>query len=358
MPRERNNTRSSRRPAAMRALTVVLGLLAVVLLVALIAAWALFVKPATNVAAGSPVQLAIPQGASTARIGEILAEAGVVRNANMFRVRSRLADADGALRAGVYDMRTGMDYDEALALLKTGPPIAYSTVTIPEGFVVEQIAERFERDAGIPASEFLPLAKTGAATFAAEHPYLEKAYRGSLEGYLFPKTYRVKEGSTAEDAIEMMLDQFDIEVAQVDMTRANQSGMSTQELVVMASIIERETKLATERPLVSSVIYNRLRKGMRLEIDATIEYVLPGNRFRLRNRDLRIDSPYNTYRNKGLPPGPISSPGLASLQAAANPADTPYIYYVLTGKDGSHTFAADSKTFLAAKRKSKEVFGK
>jgi len=156
----------------------------------------------------------------------------------------------------------------------------------------------------------------------------------------------------------MMLRQFDTEIASVDTTQATRRGLSFNDLVVLASMIERESKLDEERPLVSSVIHNRLAKNMLLEIDATIEYVLPGNRFRLRNSDLRIDSPYNTYRRKGLPPGPISNPGLASLKAAAAPADTEYLYYVLTGKDGSHTFAETKAEFLIAKQKSKEVFGR
>jgi UPF0755 protein len=143
----------------------------------------------------------------------------------------------------------------------------------------------------------------------------------------------------------------------VDTTAAQADGFDIAELVTVASIIERETKVARERPLVSSVIRNRLESGMRLQIDATIEYVLPGNRFRLRNSDLQLDSPYNTYRNEGLPPGPIANPGLASLKAAAQPADTDFVYYVLTGKDGSHTFAETNEEFLRAKEKSKEVFG-
>jgi UPF0755 protein len=129
------------------------------------------------------------------------------------------------------------------------------------------------------------------------------------------------------------------------------------QLVIMASIVERETKLAKERPLVSSVIYNRLDRDMRLDMCSTIEYVLKEHKLRLSYADLEIDSPYNTYRHAGLPPGPIASPGLASLQAAAGPARTSYLYYVLTGTDGSHTFARTSAEFARAKAKSKEVFG-
>jgi UPF0755 protein len=126
-------------------------------------------------------------------------------------------------------------------------------------------------------------------------------------------------------------------------------------MVTLASMIEREARLAEERPLVSSVIYNRLAIGMKLEIDATIEYVIKKNRPRLPNSDLAVESPYNTYKYAGLPPGPIASPGLASLEAAAAPAQTEYIYYVLTGTDGSHTFCVTYEEFLVAKEKSREV---
>ncbi|MDP2402052.1 MAG: endolytic transglycosylase MltG, partial [Actinomycetota bacterium] len=304
-----------------------------------------------------PVQVEVVKGSSTAAIAEKLSSAGVVRNANMFRLRARNAEADGLLKAGVYDLQTGMDYDRVITLLTAGPDVEYATVTIPEGFIVEQIAARFDEQVGIPADEFLALA-ANAADFADERPYLADVYSNSLEGYLFPKTYRIREGATARDVIEMMLAQFDREIATVDMTPAAARGLLLEDVVIMASIIERETKVASERPVVASVIYNRLAKNMRLEIDATIEYVLPGNRFRLRNSDLEIESPYNTYRNAGLTPGPISNPGLASIEAAVYPADTTYIYYVLTDPDGSHTFTETWEEFLVAKRKSKEVFGR
>lgn len=349
----------SSRSGCVKSLAVGAGVIALaVLVLGGAGGWLVFYRPATEVVAGRPVQVEIDEGSSTRAIARRLAEAGVVRNENMFRVQTRLKEADGKLRAGVYDLSTGMPYDLVIGKLVAGPPIKYVTVTVPEGFVLEQIAARLEKRAGIPASEFMQLAKVGAGEFAQEHPYVADAFRGSLEGYLFPKTYRIKEGSGARDVIEMMLDQFDEEIDQVDVEGASSRGMTLEKLVVAASMIERETRVDKERPLVSSVIYNRLDRGMRLEIDATIEYVLPGNRFRLRYSDLRIDSPYNTYRNKGLPPGPISNPGLASLKAAADPAETDYIYYVLTGKNGTHTFATNERDFLEAKAVSKEVFGK
>ena len=332
----------------------------VVLLLALVIGvsfWGLFLRPASDVPPGQPVQIEIPQGSSTAEIGQLLADIGVVGNANRFRYEARSMGADGELRAGVYDLSTGSEYDDVIELLRRGPESVYVEVTIPEGFVIEQIAERVEAETGISASEFLALARGGVTEFP-DYPFLASGYEGSLEGYLFPKTYRIKEGAGARDVIITMLEQYKKEMDSVDTTYSQQRGVSTHELVTIASMIEREAQLASERELISSVIYNRIAKGMRLEIDATIEYVLPGNRFRLTNQDLELDSPYNTYRNAGLPPGPIANPGLASLQAAARPAQTEYIYYVLTGTDGSHTFTTNYDDFQVAKQKSKEVFGR
>jgi UPF0755 protein len=357
-PRERgSDARVRKRPGRAGGVAVFLGVVVVALvLVLMVSAWGLFLRSWNDVPAGQAIQIEVASGASTKEIAIQLAESGVISNPNMFRLQSRVAGADGQLRAGVYDLVSGMPNADIIERLRQGPPIAYTTVTIPEGFVIEQIAERFEVQAGIPADEFTALANGGIEEFP-DREYLEYVHEGSLEGYLFPKTYRIKEGSTAREVIEMMLDQFELEMESVDTTYAEQKGIFLHELVTVASMIEREARVPEERELISSVIYNRLADGMRLEIDATIEYVLPGNRFRLRNSDLEIDSPYNTYRNGGLPPGPISNPGLAALQAAAAPADTEYLYYVLTGTDGSHTFATNVDDFLAAKQRSKEVFG-
>lgn len=348
--------RSGRKSCLVRALTTALVVLVLGLAAAGAAWWALFIRPATDVPPGQPVQLEVPSGSSTAEIATLLAAEGVVRNPNRFRLQSRLDAADGNLRAGVYDLTTGMSDDAVIARLLAGPPVEYVTLAIPEGFTVDQVVARTARVTGLDAAELKALAKTGAAKF--ERPYLKDVHGGSLEGYLFPKTYRVKKGTTAAGVLSMMLDQFERETAGLDLRRAKERGLDLNDVVILASMVEREAKVPKEQRLVASVIYNRLARGMRLEIDATIEYVLPGNRFRLRTRDLRVDSPYNTYLHGGLPAGPIANPGLAALKAAAKPADTTYLYYVLTGKDGSHTFARTEAEFLRAKRKSKEVFGR
>lgn len=374
-PVSRGRTRSSRtsgtarysgdgrrgvtRPSASSRRRTLVGVVAVIVVVLLVGipaytAWRVLGTPAADVTGGQAVQVVIPEGSGTAVIAERLAEAGVIPNAAQFRLRARIDGVDDDLRSGTYDLTTGMTYDEVVAALTTGPPIDYVTVTIPEGYNVKQIAARLEEQAGIPAVEFLDLADGKASAFAAEHPYLADAYEGSLEGFLFPKTYTIIEGSTAADVVELMLDQFDTEMQAVDVAAAADRGISVNELVVIASIIEREAQLDAERPLVSSVIYNRLAIGQKLEMCSTVQFILGESKERLTNADIAIESPYNTYLNPGLPPGPVASPGLVSLQAAAAPADTKYLYFVRTGEDGSHTFTDNYDDFLRAKQRAGE----
>jgi UPF0755 protein len=314
--------------------------------------------PANNaVAAGVPVHVVIAPGSSTAEIAEELEALGVVDSALAFRLHARLAEADGRIKAGEYDLATGMPYEIVLERLVAGPKIVAYDVTIPEGFTAKQVARRFAEQAGIPEAELMALVTTGAEEFAAEHPYLKGAFGGSLEGYLFPATYTVKKGATARDVVEMMLDHFDDQAATLDLSYAESRGLGLREVVTIASILEREAQLPEEFPLVSSVIYNRLARPMRLQLCATVLYTLPEGTTKLTNADLKTDSPYNTYLHDGLPPGPISNPGLAALQAAARPAKTDYYYYVLTGKDGSQTFTRTYDEFLAAKAQARRVFG-
>lgn len=342
------------RTRTLRLVVVLIGVI-IALGIPAYGAWSVLLKPQTHVPAGRVVRVEIPDGATTKVIADTLVSAGVVSNPSMFRLRCRLSGVDGMLRPGVYDLRTGMAFRAVVDRLQAGPPIEYVKVIVPEGFTAEQIGARLEEELGIPGAEFKRLALTQASSFATGFPFLEGARTGSLEGYLFPKTYNIPKDAKAREAIEMMLAQFGREIGAVDLTEAESRGLDLHEVVTIASMIEREARLARDRPLVSSVIYNRMSLNMRLEIDATIEYLLPGTRPRLLNKHLTIESPYNTYRYKGLPPGPIASPGLASLQAAAHPADTKYLYYVLTGKDGSHTFTTNEADFLKAKEKSREV---
>jgi len=315
--------------------------------------WLFLFRAQVVTAPGRPVQVEVVRGSSVIEAGRLLAAKGVVPNAAMFRLRVQLEQAGSDLHPGVYDLTTGMGYSEAIAALRAGPRVAYRTLVIPEGWTVQQVAARVDDATGVPREEFLRLATTGGKSFAGQFPFLGSNATPTLEGYLFPKTYRVPPGAGARDVIGLMLAQFARETAGLDTSYAAARGVTMHGLVTIASMVERETRTAADRPLVGSVIYNRLERDMNLEIDATVQYVL-GNKPRLLYRDLKVASPYNTYLHKGLPPGPIASPGLASLRAAAAPAETGYLYYVLTHKDGTHSFAATREEFLRLKAQAKK----
>jgi UPF0755 protein len=350
--------KASARPSAAtlrrrrRVTALVVALAGLLLLGGCVAAagWWLLARPVNDVAAGKPAQVEIGKGAGTKQIADRLADAGVIANPLGFQLAVRLKGADGTLKAGVYDLTTGLDDAAVIEKLQAGPTIKYVTVTIPEGYTVDQIADRVAEKTKIPADEFSRIAKNEAASFGVSSP--DRPVR-SVEGFLFPKTYRIREDATARDVIAMMVRQFREEVAGVDLSYAKSKNLNLYDVVTIASMVEREAAKADERPIVASVIYNRLARGMRLEIDATIQYILGKQRKRILYRHLRIESPYNTYLHKGLPPGPISNPGLASIEAAANPAQTGYFFYVRTGDDGSHTFATNQADFLKAKKRMK-----
>lgn len=317
--------------------------------------WFVLFRSDRGLEPGADVEVVVPAKATSAEIAQILANGGVVPNALGFRVQARLSGGDTKMKAGTYALQTGMGYAAALAALDKGPDTVYFSLVVPEGWTIDQIAARVAAGTGASAEEFIRIAKTQAqdAELLAKYAFLRQNPTPSLEGYLFPKTYRVKAGTTARQIVEMMLTQFGQEVAALDVSVPSGRGLNSHQVVTMASMIEREARVPAERPVIASVIYNRLARGMLLEIDATVLYVL-GNKTKLLWRDLRVDSPYNTYVARGLPPGPIASPGLASLQAACRPADTGYYFYVRTGKDGSHTFTATKVEFLAAKAQAKK----
>lgn len=328
------------------------GLLVVLVLLAAGAAfagWYTLLKPDTKTLPGQPVEVVIAKGSSTASIAQALSEVGVIENANMFRLKARSDQFDGQLKAGTYSFKTGTAYEAVLAKLVKGPDIIYYDVTIPEGFTARRIAARFAKRTGVDEAELLSLVTREAPRFAKDHPYLAGAYSNSLEGYLFPATYRIKKGTTAEQIVETMLDEFDQRISEVDLSYAKSKNLTLNDVVIIASAIEREARLAKERPLVSSVIYNRLHLGMRLQLCATVLYTMPDGTDRVTIADTKVETPYNTYRRSGLPAGPISNPGIASIQAAANPKQTKYLYYVLTGEDGSHTFTTGYAQFERAK---------
>ena len=232
------------------------------------------------------------------------------------------------------------------SILSTPPPaVPTIRLTIPEGYRLTQIADRVHEELGIDPDRFVALAQSKDWSL---EPYLP-AGQGT-EGFLFPETYRFsKTDTTAKDVIQRLLDQFGTEADGLDWGKAKGLGVSDYQIVVIASMIEREAAVASDRAKIAAVIYNRLAAGMPLGIDATIGYIDPDPSNGLTASDFEIDSPYNTRLHTGLPPTPIASPGIASLRAALAPAHVAYLYYVLCGADGAHRFSVSYQQFLSDK---------
>jgi UPF0755 protein len=283
---------------------------------------------------GAEQFIEIPAGAGPALIGRRLTEGGVVRDTVSFRVALARSGQARRLQAGEYRFERPMSAREVIDKLARGD-VFLRPITFPEGLTMLQMAQIYERDAGGSRADFLRAARNAAAIRDIDPAAQD------LEGYLFPNTYALPRNTTAEQLVQRMVTAFrDIMTPEL-VQKAAARGLSVRQLVTLASLVEKETAKAEERPIVAAVYANRLRIGMGMQCDPTVIYALEragkytGN---LTREDLRFDSPYNTYRYAGLPPGPIAAPGRASIEAAAAPADVPYIYFV-SRNDGSHVFA-------------------
>lgn len=297
---------------------------------------------------GPRVSVAIPRGASTRRIGEVLTEAGVLRSARALVIATVMRRAVGRLRHGEYLLAPSQSALQIVDVLVSGDVVLHR-VTIPEGYTVAQIADLLAAEGLADRDRFLDIALRGGRRL--RRPGLAGLPVDSLEGYLFPDTYQIARGLGEEALVGMLLDRFDAAAGAALRAAARARGLTLHQLLTVASIIERETRVADERPLVAAVIYNRLARGMRLEIDATVLYALGRHKEVVTLADLEIDSPYNTYRFPGLPPGPIANPGLAAIAAATAPAQTPYLYYVLKSDGQHHYFSRTLEEHRAAVRR-------
>ncbi len=294
---------------------------------------------------GAPVSVEIPGGTSVGDIGDLLAKAKIVDSSMIFELRATLAGKRGDLQSGSYDLRRDMTYGAAIAALSEAPSGSQDEtieVTIPEG--------RSRR-------EIVPIARkanlTGNYLGASErfsgalNPFRYDAPRGtrSLEGFLFPATYELRRNATARDLVQRQLATFKEKFNAVDLRRAQRKKLTAYDVLIVASMIEREAGVERERRLISAVIYNRLKDGVPLGIDATIRYALRKPSGALTKSDLAIDSPYNSRKRAGLPPTPIGNPGVASIRAAANPARVGYRYFVVKPGSCSHAFSTTPKQF-------------
>jgi len=280
----------------------------------------------------------VEKGLNGRQIAHLLADHGLVRDADLLYWLLRLTGADKRLQAGYYVLKPSMNAFEIIEQLQQGRTTSV-TVTIPEGFELKQIAARLAQKGLVDYGKFMELALNAPLVFGGDMP-LEIPIT-SLEGYLFPDTYTFSYGQSEAEIIRQMVGRFlEVVIPEVQ-DRIGRWGLGLHELVTLASIVEREVAVDWERPLVASVYLNRLKINMPLQADPTVRYVMEEDRARVLYRDLEIDSPYNTYRSRGLPPGPIASPGLASIMAVLDPAETDYLFFVAKG-DGTHQF---SRTF-------------
>ncbi|HET9369136.1 MAG TPA: endolytic transglycosylase MltG [Vicinamibacterales bacterium] len=277
----------------------------------------------------------LPTGTGVAAIADRLAAAGVVPDALTFRLAARLSGSDRKLQAGEYRFADAATPRDVVARLAAGDVYSRS-VTFPEGLTIREMAVLFERAGLGTAADFVAASRTSGLV-----PAVDPTAR-SLEGYLFPDTYALPRKIGAEGAVRAMLARFDATFTADLRASAEAQQFTPREVVTLASLIEKETARPEERPVVAAVYRNRLKIGMLLQCDPTVIYALMlANRWNgnIRRDDLQINSPYNTYRFAGLPPGPIASPGRASIEAALAPADVPYLYFV-SRNDGSHVFAS------------------
>jgi UPF0755 protein len=290
------------------------------------------------------VVVKIPPGSSAGDIGKLLSSKGVVESSFFFNLRARVDGDRGKLQAGTYTLKRSMPYNDALAALTQAPKAAPTIdVTLPEGPSRRELAPRVKA-AGVRGSYV-----DASASSKLLKPRTYGAPKGTknLEGFLFPDTYQLRSRTaTAKTLVNLQLRQFKSEFAKVDLRRARRKHLSRYDVLIIASMIDREAQVSKDRRLISAVIYNRLQKGIPLGIDATLRYRLNNWSKALRESELNINSDFNTRRRIGLPPTPIGNPGLASIQAAADPANAKYLFYVVKPcGNGAHAFSTTDAQF-------------
>lgn len=302
------------------------------------------------------VAVEIPQGSSTKEIASILKDSGIISSKFSFRMKSRLNGADGSFNYGTFYLSKDMSTEQIIKTLQgTSQAEQANRLTIPEGYTAKQIAALVDEKGIVTSDEFINEINNGAF----EYDFLEGIPKRDfyLEGYLFPDTYFLSGNETAHDIIVMMLNRFEQIYNASVKDYVNSTGYTLDQLVTVASMVESEAKLDEERPIIAGVIYNRLNIDMKLQIDSTVQYALSTRNEVVTEKDLQVDSPYNTYQNTGLPIGPICNPGEASLIAAVKPTSHKYIYYVLKEQGGSeHTFTETYDDFLTAKAEYQATF--
>ncbi len=310
----------------------------------------------TDLKGSREVRVTIPKGASTKTIGEILYHSNLITSVEIFRLNSKVENRDGTFKSGTFSLNTSMNEAEIVEILQNAPDSTDEIkFVIPEGLTLAEIAKKLEKEGIVKASDFMQTANTEEFDYAFLGGIPTRNKR--LEGYLFPDTYYVRKNSTSEEIISKMLNRFNNIYSETYLNKTKELGLSMDQVVIMASIIEKEVRIPSERAKVASIINNRLLKEMNLQMCSTIIYSLDKKKDKLLVTDTKTPSPYNTYMNPGLPVGPICNPSEASIHAVLYPANTNYLYFVLKEEEtGEHYFTDNYDDFLVAKQKYKQKF--
>jgi UPF0755 protein len=290
----------------------------------------------------------VSRGESFSQIADTLAANGIISNKLFFNIAARWKKLTTRMQIGKYRFKSGMSNTQILEDLRYGTTIEWIAVSVPEGMTAQRQARHFRRHLGIDSAKFMSFVKS---------PILAKelgSESGTLEGYLFPSTYKFYWQTDERVIVRTMVEDFWKFYNDSLDALARKRGMTVSQVLALASIIEGETRIDSERAIVAGVYLNRIKKGIPLQADPTIQYIIPDGPRSLRHTDTQIESPYNTYRHKGMPPGPVNNPGRASIYAALHPKKVPYIYFVANGR-GGHTFTKTYDQHLHAVRKLKKI---
>ena len=298
--------------------------------------------------AGKDIEVTIQKGSTSRDVGAILKKKGVIRYETAFLLKLYFSDYKGKLRYGTFDLNDGMSVGKVIKELATQDGQKENTFTIPEGYTIEMTANKLEKEGIMTAQEFLTAVTKAAATSKYKDilPDKTKVFY-QLQGYIYPDTYYLAKDITGDQLVAKILDEFDKKFDATRQEKAKQLGMSVEEVLIRASLLQKETELPKEYPIIAGVIQNRLDKKMKLQFDSTAVYAITKGQYgiaRVMYKDLKVDSPYNTYKYKGLPVGPICSPSLEAIDGVLNPQKNDYLYFQMdtVKNDGSNIF---SKTY-------------
>lgn len=325
-----------------------------IIIIAIVSALSVFLSELygkNNEKSGIDVKITIPQGSSNKKIAKILKENKLIISEYAFVLRSKRLGYSDKFKYGTFKLNTGMKRDDLIkALTAIGKNENAVKFTIPEGYSIQEIAVKLEQEGLCTKDDFLYAVENETYDYEFLNDISDEVdYK--LQGFLFPATYEIDKNMSSKEIIEMMLTHFDEQFTEEYYTKAHALGKSVNDIIIIASMIEREAKLDEERATISGVIYNRINANMKLQIDATVQYAITDGIYnvnKIYNKDLQIDSKYNTYKYEGLPIGAICNPGIKSIQAALEPENHNYFYYRVVDQDiGKHKFTQNYEEHIS-----------